>query len=77
MTVINGATLTTFAVSPDGSTVSINVSDEDSKPGIARLTRGMPAGVDHEFAGDDAAGATAPIPRSQPWNAERSGNAVP
>ena len=33
MMVINGATLTTFEVSPDGSTVSINVTDENSKPG--------------------------------------------
>ena len=33
MTVIKGAMLTTFAVSPDGSTVSINVTDENSEPG--------------------------------------------
>jgi hypothetical protein len=33
MTVINGATLIDFVVSPDGSMVSINVTDENSKPG--------------------------------------------
>src|SRR5262245_43925640 len=33
MTVINGAALTTFAVSPDGSMISINVTDENSNPG--------------------------------------------
>lgn len=33
MTVINGAALTTFVVAPDGSTISINVTDENSRPG--------------------------------------------
>jgi hypothetical protein len=33
MTVINGARLTNFAVSPDGSMISINVIDENSEPG--------------------------------------------
>lgn len=32
MTVINGATLANFVVSPDGSRISINVIDEESKP---------------------------------------------
>jgi hypothetical protein len=33
MTVIKAAALTTFVVSPDGSMISINVTDEDSRPG--------------------------------------------
>jgi hypothetical protein len=33
LTVINGATLTTFDISLDGSLIKINVTDEDSKPG--------------------------------------------
>jgi hypothetical protein len=37
MTVINGITLTTFEVAPDGSMVSINVTDASSKPGTLVL----------------------------------------
>src|SRR5260221_12955603 len=33
MTVINGTTLTTFEVASDGSTISINVADQESRPG--------------------------------------------
>ena len=33
MTVINGATLIDFVISPDGSRISINVTDENAKPG--------------------------------------------
>src|SRR5262249_29620742 len=33
MMIINGATLTTFEISPNGDMVSINVTDENSTPG--------------------------------------------
>jgi hypothetical protein len=33
MTIVRGKRLTTFDVAPDGRTVSINVADDDSKPG--------------------------------------------
>jgi hypothetical protein len=33
MTVINGARLANFSVSPDGSMISINVIDENAEPG--------------------------------------------
>jgi hypothetical protein len=38
MAVINGVTLINFVVSPDGSTISINVTDENSKPGSLVLS---------------------------------------
>jgi hypothetical protein len=33
MTIINGKMLTTFEVASDGSTISINVTDQNSRPG--------------------------------------------
>jgi hypothetical protein len=38
MTVLNGVALANFVVSPDGSKISINVTDENSKPGSLVLS---------------------------------------
>jgi hypothetical protein len=38
MTVIIGTTLTSFEIAPDGSTVSIHVADQDSRPGSLVLS---------------------------------------